>query len=270
MSTNDQKIDHNLDDLIINEEPEKGKGKGILAIIALLITILILAFFMTRIFLNKNENNSTIVIEDKQEDMISPELKLDSSKQALEADKKELDQLSSILEDELTNKAPDTNIVSTKPIVSIDKSTTASTKNIDKPTIEIKTTENKKSVADTTVARIEKPISKPVEQKEPVAKPKPKPKPKAEHKPTKKKRVVAHKKPESKQTESSGSYYIQVGAFSKAPSQRFLSVITSSGFRYKLKGGKLLIGPYSSSSVAKRDLSRVKDKINKGAFVKKL
>ena len=264
MSTNDQKIDHNLDDLIINEEPEKGKGKGILAVIALLITILILAFFMTRIFLNKNENNSTIVIEDKQGDMISPELKLDSTKQVLESDKKELDQLSSILEDELTNKAPNANIVSTKPIVSVDKSTTGSTKNIDKPTIEIKTTENKKPVADTTVAKIEKPTSKPV------AKPKSKPKPKAEHKPTKKKRVVAHKKAESKQAESSGSYYIQVGAFSKAPSQRFLSVITSSGFRYKLKGGKLLIGPYSNSSTAKRDLSRVKDKINKGAFVKKL
>jgi len=260
MNTNDQTIDHNLDDLIINEEPEKGKGKGILAIIALLITILILAFFMTRIFLNKNENNSTIVIEDKQEDMISPELKLDPTKHDPEADKKELDQLSSILEDELTNKAPDINVAPTKSIENVEKSTT-STKNIDKPTIEIKTTEAPKPIADTTVAKVEKPISQPIVVQQ---------KPKVQQKPVEHKRPIVHKKAEPRRVQSSGNYYIQVGAFSKAPSQRFLSVITKSGFRYKLKGGKLLIGPYNSSDSARRDLPRVKDKIKKSAFVKKL
>ncbi|MBL0721399.1 MAG: SPOR domain-containing protein, partial [Sulfurovum sp.] len=67
---------------------------------------------------------------------------------------------------------------------------------------------------------------------------------------------------------SEGSYYIQVGSFAQKPSSRFLSVISNSGFSYKLHpSGKLLIGSYSSRANAKRDLPRVKDRINKSAFV---
>ena len=65
-------------------------------------------------------------------------------------------------------------------------------------------------------------------------------------------------------------YFIQIGAFSKRPSESYLKNITSQGFKYKViqedvKGNtfnKLLIGPYSSRAAASNDVSSVKNKLN--------
>ena len=65
-------------------------------------------------------------------------------------------------------------------------------------------------------------------------------------------------------------YFIQIGAFSKRPSEAYLKNITSQGFKYKViqedvKGStfnKLLIGPYSSRAAASNDVSAVKNKLN--------
>ena len=65
-------------------------------------------------------------------------------------------------------------------------------------------------------------------------------------------------------------YFIQIGAFSKRPSEAYLKNITSQGFKYKViqedvKGNtfnKLLIGPYSSRTAASNDVSSVKNKLN--------
>ncbi len=263
--------DHNLDDLIIEEKPEKGKGKGILAIIVLLIAILIIALIMTRIFLDNSDGNSTVVTEEKQADLISPELQLDSSDHDLEADKKELDQLSSILEDELTNKVPTDEKKQTNEMIKPDTMQIDEAKEPSKPTIDIQVSSPAKKQAIAPVKQ--KPIKRepikqqPVKQKPVVNKIAPQ---KPQHVITA--QPVVHKRPKShqKSSGSTGNYYIQVGAFTKQPSSRFLSIITSSGFRYKLSNGKLLIGPYSNRNSAKRDLPRVKDKINKGAFIKKL
>ncbi len=71
------------------------------------------------------------------------------------------------------------------------------------------------------------------------------------------------------------TYYIQVGYFSKMPSSQFLSVIKRSGFDYLItppnaKGNKkLLIGPYATRAEADRALVRVRDRINKSAFILK-
>lgn len=71
--------------------------------------------------------------------------------------------------------------------------------------------------------------------------------------------------------ETTGSgYFIQIGAFSKRPSESYLKNITSQGFKYKViqedvKGStfnKLLIGPYSSRTAASNDVSSVKNKLN--------
>ena len=71
--------------------------------------------------------------------------------------------------------------------------------------------------------------------------------------------------------ETTGSgYFIQIGAFSKRPSESYLKNITSQGFKYKViqedvKGStfnKLLIGPYSSRAAASNDASSVKNKLN--------
>jgi len=71
------------------------------------------------------------------------------------------------------------------------------------------------------------------------------------------------------------TYYIQVGSFVKTPSSRFLGIIKNSGFNYKITSRasngtkKLLIGPYKNRASANAALARVKDRINKSAFVVK-
>jgi DedD protein len=65
-------------------------------------------------------------------------------------------------------------------------------------------------------------------------------------------------------------YFIQVGAFSKAPSSSFISKIKKANLKYtihkvEVKGrfyNKVLIGPYSSKAKASSDMARVKTKLN--------
>ena len=251
--------DHNLNDLIIDDiKPEKNRGKGILTIIALLIALLIVAIVMTRVFLGENDQNST-ALEQKQEEMISPELRLDVSNQDIEADKKELEQLSSMMEETLIDKPAEPIKSETIQIDEAAQLTTAASS--PKEPTAVKPIEAKK-------APVQEPLKKPSAEAPPKATP------------TVTKKVAApvkavavkpaHKPAPSKPKVSSGSYYIQVGSFSKQPDKRFLSTITKNGFHYKLIKGKLLIGPYSSDAAARRDLPRVKSKIKKGAFVKHL
>lgn len=246
--------DHNLDDLIIDDiKPEKNRGKGILTIFALFIALLIVAIVMTRVFLGESDQNTT-VLEQKQEDMISPELRLDTSGHDPEADKKELEQLSSMMEETLIEKPADTINDET---VQIDETS--------KPTTTTPTPKEPKAAesVETEKAEIQKPTQKP----SPEVAPKVAKAPTAPVKATPAKPVH---KPAPSKPKASSAYYIQVGSFSKKPSERFLSTITKNGFHYKLSKGKLLIGPYGSDAAARRDLPKVKDKINKGAFVKHL
>ncbi len=243
--------DHNLDDLIIDDiKPEKNRGKGILTIIALLIALLIVAIVMTRVFLGESDQNAT-VLEQKQEDMISPELRLDTSDHDPEEDKKELEQLSSMMEETLIEKPAKTINSET---VQIDETS--------KPTTTIPAPKEPKAAEPAEAEKVstQEPIQKPspIVVEAPAA-----PVKVAPAKPV-------HKPSPSKPKVSSGSYYIQVGSFSTQPDKRFLSKITKNGFHHKLHKGKLLIGPYSSDAAARRDLPRVKSKINKGAFVKHL
>lgn len=251
--------DHNLDDLIIDDiKPEKNKGKGILTIFALLIALLIVAIVMTRVFLGESDQNTTTV-EQKQEDMISPELRLDTSEQDIEADKNELEQLSSMMEETLIEKPADPIKSKTVQIDEAAQSTT--TASSPEEPIAAKPVETKKTP-------VQEPFEKPSEKAAPKVTPKVTKAPAAPVKAAAAKPV--HKPAPSKPKASSGSYYIQVGSFSKQPDKRFLSTITKNGFHYKLIKGKLLIGPYSSDVAARRDLPRVKSKIKKGAFVKHL
>jgi DedD protein len=78
-----------------------------------------------------------------------------------------------------------------------------------------------------------------------------------------------------KETTVKNGYFIQVGSFTQTPSARFLSVIKNSGFSYKITPAsstgtkKLLIGPYASRAEVDTALVRVRDRINKSAFVVK-
>ncbi len=96
---------------------------------------------------------------------------------------------------------------------------------------------------------------------------------KTQAEPKKSIRDLVEGNPAAKSTnqEATGSgYFIQIGAFSKRPSESYLKNITNQGFKYKViqedvKGStfnKLLIGPYSSRAAASNDVSAVKNKLN--------
>ena len=70
--------------------------------------------------------------------------------------------------------------------------------------------------------------------------------------------------------------FVQIGAFSKMPSARYLNTITSKGFSYKVYKvsinnkifHKVLIGPYNTRGQAKLATDNIKKKLNvSGAFI---
>ena len=252
------KKDHNLDDLIIDDiKPAKTKGKSVLTIVALLIILMIVAIVMTQKFVGENEQNSTAV-EKNEEVLISPDLKLDTSEHDIEADKKELEQLSSMMEESLTDKKPQPKKEPAHPQERPSKPKAAQIK---PDTTQInEEARPAKTTPAANIHRVEENTKKEPVKSAPVKVPLP-----AAEKP-----ATYHPKPASaaRKSENSLVYYIQVGSFSKQPSSQFLSVITRNGFHYQLRSGKLLIGPYKSDPAARKDLPRVKNKINKSAFIK--
>ncbi len=81
------------------------------------------------------------------------------------------------------------------------------------------------------------------------------------------------------QTASTGSYYIQVGSFSKyEPNKKFLKSITDKGFKYKYHKvtqnsrtlNKVLIGPFATDKEARDKLRTIRSSIEAGAFVTKI
>ncbi len=107
----------------------------------------------------------------------------------------------------------------------------------------------------------------------PVTKPKPvvaKKIPKKVITPVKKQKEVIAKK---------GSYYVQVGSFSKyAPDKKFLQSITNKGFEYRYHKvirnsktmNKVLVGPFSTQQEAKNARRVIRKSIEAGAFLVKL
>jgi len=243
--------DHNLDDLIIdNIAPKNRKTKSFLTIIALFIVVLIVAIILTRTLLKTPDENKLTLAEDTTEH-IAPELKLHKKTQVLE--KVEESSLENLIEEE--PKAPEVTIeepvVVSEPIkidkkVEVPEPEIPAPEPIELPKIEEKIPAPVKEVKK-EIPILEKPVEKKLVTQKPVSK---------------KPNVVASLK-----------YYIQVGSFSKDPSTRFLSVIKNSGFSYKLteanlKGiKKLHIGPYKTRTEANVALKKVKERINKSAFV---
>jgi len=235
--------DHDLNDLIIGESERKknSKGKGVLTIVALLVAILVIAIMMAQMVLEEKDENSSLLASEN-ESIVSSELQLDESIKDEDNDNDELEDITTLLD----RKSAEDN-----------KTAQASSENENevKPDIQ--------EVNDEVPAPVVAPA-----KVEPKAEPKPKVEPKPKPKPVEKRPEPAKKVETPKPHTSTGSYYIQVGSFTTKPSSQFLRVIKNSGFSYKLhNSGKLLIGSYSSREMANRDLARVKDRINKGAFI---
>ena len=252
--------DHNLDDLIIdNIEPKNGKAKSFLTIIALLIVVLIVAIILTKVIL-KDPNEGKIPVDDNTE-MISPELTLQnvSKKKEPKEELKEETKLSTIIEKELSEpvKAPEVKKVveTTKPV------------QVEEPKVEIvqKTVTEPKSVE----------ITKEFDQSP--KKPEVKKSPKVEEVvvPATKPIPVKEKKPETITSISGQIYYIQVGSFSHTPvsTSQLLRSVKNNGFKYRIKTvgttKKVQIGPFKDRKSADTAIIRIKDRINKSAFVVK-
>lgn len=278
--------DHNLDDLIIDHiEPKKSKAKSFLTILALLIVMLIAAIVLTKIIL-KDPNEHPLATEENHTVFISPELTLQTP-----AKQKRAEEVKPIKEETKPEKTADETsktVVEESPLpvetveeptepesetVTEAESTTVKEpvgKEESKPkttleieaskTAEIPAPEFKEKeapvkvetpVVTEPVEAATKPVTTTIKKVKPVVKPTTKPKP----------------------LTTTQIHYIQVGSFKKTPSKQFLGIIRRSGFRHLItqpnaKGLKrLLIGPYKSRQAAEAALPRVKDRINKRAFI---
>jgi len=90
---------------------------------------------------------------------------------------------------------------------------------------------------------------------------------------------TANKLSNPKKVAATTGYFVQIGAFSKKPSDKYLLKVKSAGFNYKLynetiKGKKyikVLVGPYPSRTTATKTMPSIKSKIGlTSAFIKKL
>ena len=91
--------------------------------------------------------------------------------------------------------------------------------------------------------------------------------------------VVKKQAPKKVLTSTTGSYYIQVGSFSKyAPNKKFLKSITNLGYNHKFHkvvknkkaSNKVLVGPFKTATDAKNARRILRAKIEPGAFLVKL
>ena len=262
--------DHNLDDLIIDTiEPKNNKAKSFLTIIALIIVALIVGILFIKTMEN-SPKNTNIGLEENMSDLISPELTLQSTPK-VKAPKEE-SKLSSMIEEKLTASAKTEEIK--KETVVVEEKVTVPKKAA--AAVSVPKTPKAPAKAETvpTPKVAEKAPAKPAETEKVIV-----PKSTYQEKSEPKKEVArAEPAPAAASRpshEAAAHYYIQVGSFSQTPSTRFLNTIKKHGFSYKVTAPtangtkKLLIGPYKSRTDADNALVRVKDRINKGAFIVK-
>lgn len=298
--------DHNLDDLIIdNIEPKNSKTKSFLTIIALLIVVLIVAIILTKILL-KTPNENGLAFEENTTELIAPELQLKESPKTQKV--KEEPSLSNMIESKL--QAP---VIETKKMESVEKSAVVIQKepvlsNIQDQEIKAPVAKTVKPVMDQepsltlkekeakdaadiaywekvqekrkaekrtyeSMTRKKPTVMIKEEKTEKAVTPKkiktPKPVVTSMKKPVK--RPVAAKP--TPKTISTKRYYVQVGAYRKKPSARFISVIQNNGYKYIItkpdRNGikKLLIGPYRDRESVNHVLIDVRDRIHKHAFI---
>ncbi len=243
--------DHNLDDLIIDTDtPKQSKAKGFLTIIALFIVVLIVAIILTKIILKDSDTAKPALVEENTE-MISPELTLQS---ATEDQEEKEPALSEMIKDEM--EAPQEHVSHNE------SSSQTHNPPAQEETILIDEEKGKVAIAAPKQPSVQKEETSAAtaESKKHTVSPKP-----ATHK-------TATPQPKTTQ-HSTTAYYIQVGSFSKTPvnGSRLVSAIKKNGYRYSVYPShgmkKVLIGPYKSRAEADRAIVRIKDRINKNAFV---
>ncbi|MDD3591062.1 MAG: SPOR domain-containing protein [Sulfurovum sp.] len=283
--------DHNLDDLIIDDiQPnQSNKAKSFLTIIALAIVVLIVSIIFTKILL-KDPKQDQLLFEQNETEIISPDLTLQSitepegetSEPLISSEEGDLLDISEeTVSQKVTEEVPapatkETTEISEAPQQAVAQKLEVETEKEPVPAGMPKAEEEKPTdILDTAEESVplrteprtpEKSYQKTTPKPTGTTAQQPRPKP-----------ANPITRPHSKSSEGiqSGGYYIQVGAFSTVPSKRFLERISQNGFAYTITNKnprglrKLLIGPYQDRSSAERALVKVKDRINKNAFLLK-
>jgi len=268
--------DHNLDDLIIdNIKPKNSKTKSMLTIVALLIVLFIVAIILTSVVLDDPKSDPAI-LETNETEMVSPELTLQNVTQSKK--EREEPKLNEIIEEELNKPvaAPKSEEEPVEPVKAVQPVKPVESSKEVKAVAEVEAV--KTVVAPTKVTETKKvEITKEFEQAPVNTEIKTETKKVQEPKQAAKKVSVPKASTAAKVTPAASAitYYIQVGSYKGVPSKRFLTVIKNNGFHYKITSPaangtkKLLIGPYSSRKSVDTALIRVRDLINKSAFVVK-
>ncbi|MBD3798971.1 MAG: SPOR domain-containing protein, partial [Epsilonproteobacteria bacterium] len=121
-----------------------------------------------------------------------------------------------------------------------------------------------------TVAAAPKPVAEPVKTAAPVSRTITTP---AKAEATLVKEKTATPKPVEKAADTTGTYYIQVGSFSKEPDKKLFERLNASGLKYTTSPNgsmtKVIIGPFQGEKAARDVLGTVKRNIEAGAYITK-
>lgn len=273
---NDVEInDHELNNIMLgssNNSNEENKKKylilGIVLVVLFLLTIIIIRLLSGDTtkedqFTSNNADSSEIKrlsensnIEENFQKIINERVKKDSAAPMVP-------EIAKTSEEKLENVQAASNENTLEGNETIQQDEAASTITNEALDETIKKIEEKKAVE--TQKTVEKPVKKEAPKKEVVQ------------------AKVEEKKPTRTKAETSSSdmskgYFVQIGAFSKKPSDSYINTIRNENFKYKIyqteiKGtlyNKVLIGPYSSRAAAIQDMDAIKEKLSvSNAFIVK-
>ena len=247
-----------LDDLILPTEPEseKGKPKGLLALLALIILLIIVGAILAKMIFSssdavkteKNKSNDAVVqtITDTNNNSSS-----DNTTAGIDIQDPDLAPL-----DDLNDSMNNTTVVANEVEGGVVEDGAPKNSNAQKENKSNSESKKEQLKTDTNEVVVEEIKNKNITHKPAVAKQHPKPK-------------VTHTK---KFYGGHGNVYIQVGSFVKGPESSFIEKIRRAGFRFRIKesNGKrrVYVGPFRSRQEAKNLLGIVRSKINPEAFIK--
>jgi DedD protein len=272
-SNNYEPNDNELNNIMLdssNNTNEENKKKylilGIVLIVLFLLTIIIIRLLTNDStkedqFTSNNANSSEIKklsensnIEENFQKIINERVKKDSSQPMVPEISKTTDEKLENIQMSAENSMQEREIIQEEAPAGITNETLDET---------IKRIEEKKSTE-------KEKISQTIEKKEPV------------------KKEIIERKTETKKSvknlmdtqsnDISKGYFVQIGAFTKKPSDSYINTIRNENFKYKIyqieiKGtlyNKVLIGPYSTRAAASQEINDIKEKLKiSNAFIVK-
>ncbi len=248
-----------LNDIILNQgNTGNGSKKILLAVASLAIILIIIVVIMNSLQSNNIENLPKPILPKEPEAVAKKIIDEDPLFQPIE------------VVEESSSEANINQIAKKLKEESLQKEAAADTPLVEEKVVLVEETTSQPKTATPVTKTTPKVVAKPVVVKQPAA-----------QKPHAVAKKVAASKPKARYTKNvvHGKHYVQVGSFSQyAPNSAFLRKITGSGYSYTyykvvVKGNtlnKVIIGPFNSKSEARKALSTIRKRIEKGAFIIKV